>query len=244
MPFRRILRQGITTMMRTEFEFEPIGVVRSGFKEKFGIPRQSRLAKSARAEIRLPLAKFRDAIDGLEDFSHLWIIFVFHQADERQSPGQTPATGRGQETRRLRHALASPPEPDRNVRRRTRSDRKEHQKKSIIHIRGADLLDGTPVLDIKPYVPYADSIPRARAAWAETPRKKLKVVCSRKALTSVEPRIRRGTRAQAIDFRGSGPRSQPGISRSRRGLCLSSRGVRRPLVIQGENVRVQTLKSL
>lgn len=80
MPFRRTLRLGIVNMVGTDLKFEPIGVVRSGFKEKFGIPRQSRLAKSARAEIRLPLAKFRDAIDGLEDFSHVWVIFVFHQA--------------------------------------------------------------------------------------------------------------------------------------------------------------------
>jgi tRNA-Thr(GGU) m(6)t(6)A37 methyltransferase TsaA len=165
-------------MRHTEFKFEPIGTVRSGFKEKFGIPRQSRLAKSARAEIRLPLSKFRDALDGLEDFSHLWVLFVFHQAMTAKLRVRPPRLGGAKKLGVF--ATRSPHRPNpigmsvvelERIERTTSKDLKE----IVIHVRGADLLDGTPVLDIKPYIPYADSIPRARAAWADLPGKKLRV---------------------------------------------------------------------
>lgn len=160
--------------MPTEFKLEAIGTVRSSFKEKFGIPRQSRLAKSARAEIRLPLAKFRDAIDGLEDFSHLWILFVFHHSTTAKVRVRPPRLGGAKKLGVF--ATRSPHRPNPIGMSVVELDRIERTSKEvIIHVRGADLLDGTPVLDIKPYVPYADSIPRARAAWAELPGKKLKV---------------------------------------------------------------------
>ena len=164
-----------------KLEFEPIGIVRSPFKEKFGIPRQSRLAKSARAEIRLPLAKFRDAVDGLEGFSHLWIIFVFHEAGASKVRVRPPRLGGSKKVGVL--ASRSPHRPNPIGMSVVELDRIEKTAKElVIHVRGADLLDGTPVLDIKPYVPYADSVPRAKASWADTPRKRLAVNYSPEAL--------------------------------------------------------------
>jgi tRNA-Thr(GGU) m(6)t(6)A37 methyltransferase TsaA len=151
-----------------------IGIVRSSFKEKFGIPRQSRLAKSARAELRFPLARFRDAFEGIEGFSHLWVIFAFHQAGVAKVRVRPPRLGGAKKLGVF--ATRSPHRPNPIGMSAVELDHIEKTAQEIIiHVRGADLLDGTPILDIKPYVPYADSIPRARAAWAQQPAKKLRV---------------------------------------------------------------------
>src|ERR1700751_1009274 len=132
-----------------KIEFEPIGYVRSPFKEKFGIPRQSRLAKSARAEIHLPLSLYRDAVDGLEDFSHLWVIFVFHKAKASKVRVRRPRLGGGKKVGDF--GSRSPPRPNPIGMSVVELGQIEKTKKEVIlHIRGADLLDETPVLDLKP----------------------------------------------------------------------------------------------
>lgn len=153
------------------FEFPAIGVVHSCFKEKFGIPRQSRLAPLAQATIELlPPFDDRDAFVGIESASHLWIQFVFHanRRDTWKPRVKAPRLG-GNKTLGV-FATRSPTRPspiglsvvlNRGLR--------EQDGKLSLAIAGMDLLDGTPVLDIKPYVPYADCVPEATNAFADAP---------------------------------------------------------------------------
>lgn len=152
------------------FNFPAIGLVHSCFKEKFGIPRQPGLAPLAEAEIEM-LPPFDDihAFDGLEGVSHLWVQFVFHanKRDEWKAKVKPPRLG-GNKTLGV-FATRSPTRPApiglsvvrlRGIIRR--------DGKVLVQISGMDLLHGTPVLDIKPYVPYVDCIPEAENPFAAT----------------------------------------------------------------------------
>jgi tRNA-Thr(GGU) m(6)t(6)A37 methyltransferase TsaA len=145
---------------------EPIGIIHSCFKEKFGIPRQSGLAKSASATLELlPPYNVEDALRGIDEYSHLWIVFAFHKSitDTFQPTVRPPRLGGN--TRMGVFATRSPFRPNpiglsvvelKGVNGTT------------LELAGGDFLDGTPVLDIKPYVPYADSIPTAQGSFAHT----------------------------------------------------------------------------
>lgn len=140
-------------------ELRVIGVVQSCFKEKFGIPRQPGLAPSARARIRIhPEFAYKEAFVGLEQCSHIWVQFIFHECREQWQPKVRPPRLGGNKKIGV-FASRSPNRPNalglsvvalRNI--ETREDG------LYVNIAGADLLDGTPVLDIKPYLPYSDSI--------------------------------------------------------------------------------------
>lgn len=150
--------------------FEPIGIVRSCFREKFGIPRQPGLAPAARATLELLPTYAQPAIvRGLEDFSHLWLLFVFHGIPGgRWQPTVRPPRLGG--NRRLGvFATRSPFRPNPLGLSAVRLERIASRPGRItLHLAGVDLLDGTPVLDIKPYVPYADRIPEATGGFAST----------------------------------------------------------------------------
>lgn len=152
------------------FTFTPIGIIHSPFKEKFGVPRQPGIAPAARATLELLPPYDRDeALDGLAGFSHVWIVFVFHATADQGW-----------------HPMVRPPRLGGNARVGVFASRSTFRPnpiglsvvelagfgreggKLVLHLRGADLIDGTPVLDIKPYVPYADSIPDARGGFADT----------------------------------------------------------------------------
>jgi len=146
---------------------EPIATVHSCFTEKFGIPRQPLLADASRAAIELlPPLNTPDAVAGLEQNSHLWVIFQFHQvAGQWSHKVRPPRLGGNKKLGVL--ATRSPFRPNniglsvvRLIEVRT------HPKVELI-VAGADLLDGTPVLDIKPYIPYADAIQGASSEFAE-----------------------------------------------------------------------------
>ncbi|MCJ0974509.1 tRNA (N6-threonylcarbamoyladenosine(37)-N6)-methyltransferase TrmO [Pseudomonas sp. PS1] len=142
------------------YRVSPIGFVRSCFKEKFAIPRQPHLAPAARGVLEL-VAPFDQAValEGLEQVSHVWLLFLFHEALEAQP--------------RLR---VRPPRLGGNRMVGVFATRSTHRPNGIgqsvvrlegvepgrLRLSGIDLLDGTPVLDIKPYVPYADAIAEAR----------------------------------------------------------------------------------
>ena len=154
------------------FPFAPIGVIHSCFREKFGIPRQSGLAPAARATLELlPPYGQPAAVRGLEDFSHLWLVFVFHgiPAGRWQPTVRPPRLGGN---RRLGvFATRSPFRPNAIGLSAVKLDRLTiRQGQVVLHLAGVDLLDGTPVLDIKPYLPYADRIAEASGGFApETP---------------------------------------------------------------------------
>ncbi|MCB1920661.1 MAG: tRNA (N6-threonylcarbamoyladenosine(37)-N6)-methyltransferase TrmO [Candidatus Competibacteraceae bacterium] len=166
------------------FTLKPIGVIRSCFREKFGIPRQSGLVPAARATLELlpPYAQSA-AVRGLEDFSHLWLLFVFHGLPEgRWQPTVRPPRLGG--NRRLGvFATRSPFRPNSLGLSAVRLEQIVVDSGRItLHLAGVDLLDGTPVLDIKPYVPYADCLPTATGGFApEAPNAELVVEFSPQA---------------------------------------------------------------
>jgi tRNA-Thr(GGU) m(6)t(6)A37 methyltransferase TsaA len=138
------------------YSVSPIGFVRSCFKEKFAIPRQPQLAPAARGVLEL-LAPFDtgEAVQGLEQVSHVWLLFMFHQAleDKPRLKVRPPRLGGNQSVGVFStRATHRPNGIGQSV---VKLDKVEPGK---LWLSGIDLLDGTPVLDIKPYVPYADSV--------------------------------------------------------------------------------------
>lgn len=174
-----------------KYEFEPIGIIHSPYKEKFGIPRQPGLIKEARAELVLSAPYNRpEAVVGLEGYSHIWIQFVFHQAmrSEWQPTVRPPRLGGNRRVGVF--ASRSPFRPNPIGLSVVRLERVRCERGEVIlDLSGIDLLDGTPVLDIKPYVRYVDSIPDADSGFAPVaPEVQFKVLFSELAQQQVRER--------------------------------------------------------
>lgn len=150
------------------YAFQPIGFVRSCFKEKFGIPRQPGLVRQVRATIEMvsPYGQM-EAFRRLEDFSHIWIIFVFHQSNQRgwKPTVRPPRLGGNQRVGVFASRSGFRPNAIGQSAVELISVQSSGGKTELL-IGGADLLDGTPVLDIKPYLPYSDAICEAKAGYA------------------------------------------------------------------------------
>ena len=148
----------------------PIGHMESDFSEKFGIPRQSGLVEDLRARVVLePEYRNPDAFRGIEGFSHLWLIWEFSQARrEGWSPTVRPPRLGGNERVGV-FATRSPFRPNPIGLSCVRLEGVEWDAPDgpALAVAGADLLDGTPILDIKPYVPYADCRPEALEGFAQ-----------------------------------------------------------------------------
>lgn len=153
----------------TDFQFAQIGTIHSPYKEKFAVPRQPGLITDGGGELHLlPPYNQRDAVRGLEGFSHIWLLFIFHQT---MKGGWRP--------------MVRPPRLGGNARMgvfATRSTFRPNpvgmslvelkgircQKESVVLELGSlDLVDGTPIIDIKPYLPFAEALPQARAGFAQ-----------------------------------------------------------------------------
>ena len=147
-----------------------IARVRSDFKEKFGIPRQSGLVPQTRARIIFePAYRNPDALRGIDGYSHLWLIWSFSKAErEGWSPTVRPPR-LGGNTRMGVFATRSPFRPNAiGLSCVTLEEIHLHTPEGpVLVVGGADLLDGTPILDIKPYIPYADSHPEASGGFTE-----------------------------------------------------------------------------
>ncbi len=152
--------------MDSEINLKPIGIIRSCYGEKFGIPRQPGLVQSATATVELlPPYNTVEVLRGLEAFSHVWILFLFHQS-----------------ARENWKATVRPPRLGGNKRVGVFASRSNFRPNPIglsvvellavegttLRLGGGDFLDGTPALDIKPYIPYVDSIPDATGAFASS----------------------------------------------------------------------------
>lgn len=146
-----------------------IAKIQSDFPEKFGIPRQSGLVEALRALVVFePEFRSPEALRGIEDFSHLWLIWQFSQAvREEWSPTVRPPR-LGGNTRVGVFATRSPfrPNPIGLSCVKLEAIRTDPKLGPVLEISGADLLDGTPIYDIKPYLPYADCRPEAVGGFA------------------------------------------------------------------------------
>ena len=148
-----------------------IARMKSDFPTKFGIPRQSGLVDDLHSTIIFePEFRNADALRGLEDFSHLWIIWQFSEAVRKEwSPTVRPPR-LGGNTRLGVFATRSPFRPNSlglsSVKIRGLEKTEEHG--TVIHVAGADLMDGTPIFDIKPYIPYGDCHPDATGGFTDT----------------------------------------------------------------------------
>lgn len=150
-----------------ELQLEPIGIIRSCFKEKFGIPRQPGLIDAAEATLELlPPYNRAEAVRGLEGFSHVWLIFGFH-ATAAQGWRPTVRPPRlGGNARLGVFATRSTFRPNPLGLSVVRLDGIDTGAGVSLRLAGVDLLDGTPVFDIKPYLPYADALPDASSGFA------------------------------------------------------------------------------
>ncbi len=178
----------------SQFTFDTIGIIRSPYKEKFAIPRQPGLIDDGGGTLELlPPYNHAEAVRGLDAFSHLWVIFVFHQT---MQGGWKPTV--------------RPPRLGGNARMGVFATRSTFRPNPIgmslvelkaINVRAGqvhlelgslDLVDGTPVLDIKPYLPFAESHPEARAGFAQqAPDAAMPVIFSALAQSQIEQNQRR-----------------------------------------------------
>ena len=147
----------------------PIAHIRTPFPEKFGIPRQSGRVEEITGRIEfLPAYRNPDALRRITEFSHLWLLFDFSEAHRAGfTPTVRPPRLGGNERVGV-FASRSPFRPNPIGLSAVRLLRVEHTeaKGDVLIVAGADLLDGTPIFDIKPYLPFADSIPEASGGYA------------------------------------------------------------------------------
>ncbi len=150
------------------YQFNSIGIIHSCFKEKFGIPRQAGLAEAAEATLELlPPYNRPEALTGLAAFSHVWLLFVFHatQRPQWKATVRPPRLGGNQRMGVFATRSTFRPNPiGLSAVKLTGLTVDEGQ--CLLHLAGVDLLDQTPILDIKPYLPYADIIASARGGFA------------------------------------------------------------------------------
>ncbi|EKO3906255.1 tRNA (N6-threonylcarbamoyladenosine(37)-N6)-methyltransferase TrmO [Vibrio fluvialis] len=178
---------------------EPIAVIESPYKEKFAVPRQPRLVPSATARVKLlGESNCPEAVRGIEQFSHLWLLFLF---DQNLQAGWKPTV--------------RPPRLGGNERIGVLASRSTFRPNGIgmsaVELRGVskqgdqiyldlgsvDLVDGTPIIDIKPYIPYSDSIADAQGGYAEAEPEQAEVAFSAAALETLQ-RLPNGQVQQAV----------------------------------------------
>jgi tRNA-Thr(GGU) m(6)t(6)A37 methyltransferase TsaA len=153
--------------LTSPYAFEPIGVVRSPFRERASAPRQptADLTGSTNTGGTIELFAGRgygDALDGLADWEYAWVLFVFHRNVEDGRGWKPKVQPPRSDTKRGVFATRSPHRPNPIGLSAVKIERIDGL---VIHVRHLDILDGTPVLDLKPYVAYADAYPDARAGW-------------------------------------------------------------------------------
>jgi len=153
-----------------QYDFKAIGIAHTPFTQRFGIPRQPGLVPEAKGILKMdPHPDFQFALKGLEQFSHIWVIFVFHShgGNKWKPTIRPPRLGGKAKVGVLSSRSPHRPNPiGLSVVELEQIDFKAKGGPEI-HVKGVDLMDGTPILDVKPYIPYADSVPHANPGWAK-----------------------------------------------------------------------------
>ena len=173
------------------YQTKVIARIRTDLPEKFGLPRQGCLIPELRGKIVFePEFRNADAVRGVEDFSHLWLIWQFSEAvRDTWSPLVRPPRLGGNEKMGV-FATRSPFRPNAIGMTCVELEKVEYDRElgPVIQVRGVDLMDGTPIFDIKPYLAYADSRPDAVGGWTDVvERKYLQVECSEEILQEFHP---------------------------------------------------------
>lgn len=161
-------------------EMKIIAHIRTPFKTKFGIPRQSGVAPQVRGEIVFePEYRVPDAVRGIDGYSHLWLLWMFSESvTDKWSPTVRPPR-LGGNVRMGVFATRSPFRPNPIGLSSVELERVEYtaDRGPVLIVHGADLMDGTPIFDIKPYIAYADAHPEAKGGFTDSVTfKKLSVV--------------------------------------------------------------------
>jgi len=172
--------------VKKDLLIKPIGVIHSCFTEKFGIPRQSGMVESASAFLELlPPFNREEMVRGLESFSHIWVHFFFHQAVEEGWRPTVRPPWLGGKKRVGVLATRSPHRPNHMGMSAVKLiDIRREKKTYVLELIGGDFLDQTPVLDIKPYVPYCDSVREATngyTVYKKSGKLEVEIVFSEKA---------------------------------------------------------------
>lgn len=167
---------------------EPVGYIHSPFKEKFGIPRQPSLVPSATSTLTL-CGDYNapETVRDIEQFSHLWLLFVFDQnLDKGWTPTvRPPRLGGNKRVGVFASRSTFRPNPIGMSAVELKSvSIKEGQV--VLNLGGVDLVDGTPIIDVKPYIPYSDAVSSANGGYAPTPPEALSVVFSYQAKLLLE----------------------------------------------------------
>lgn len=170
------------------YNIEPIGMIRSPYKEKFAVPLQPGLVPSARSEIVLQgEANALEAVRGLEQFSHLWLLFLFDQnLDAGWRPTVRPPRLGGNERIGVFASRATFRPNGIGMSAVEFKGIRQEGKNVIIELGGVDLVDKTPIVDIKPYIPYSDSVPQAEGGFATEAPQTLDVVFSTHAASLLQ----------------------------------------------------------
>ena len=173
-----------------EFKFKTIARIRSNFPEKFGIPRQSGILKGLKSLIVFEKEfKNVDALRGLDGFSHLWLLWIFSEniRDTWKPTVRPPRLGGNTRLGVFATRSSFRPNPLAMSCVKIEEIREDKEFGPVIVVSGADLMDGTPIVDIKPYLPYADCIPEAIGGFAATaPKTKLQVEIAETELEKIE----------------------------------------------------------
>ena len=154
----------------SSFSLAQIGTIHSPWKEKFAVPRQPGLVTAMGAELEL-IAPYNhlDTVRGIENFSHLWVVFIFHQTQQQgwKPLVRPPRLGGNDKMGVFASRSTFRPNPIGMSLVEFKGIRHE-KKRVILELGSVDLVDGTPVIDIKPYLPFAESIPHAHAGYAQS----------------------------------------------------------------------------
>lgn len=151
------------------YQIEPIGYIQSPYKQKFAIPRQPRLIPEAKAKLIFnPNFNREEFVRGLDEFSHIWLLFRFHEtADKGWSALVRPPRLGGNEKKGV-FATRATFRPNAIGMSAVKLDGINYKNGQLsLELSGIDLLDGTPIIDIKPYLPYSDSLPDALGGFAD-----------------------------------------------------------------------------
>lgn len=152
------------------YSFEPIAHIQTPYREKFSTPRQPGLTSTVSAQIELlPAFASPEAVRELESFSHIWLLFLFHHNSEQGWNPTVRPPRLGGNKRVGVFASRSPFRPNPIGLSAVRLLSIDYcEGRVVLKVQGADLIDGTPILDIKPYIAYSDAIPEARSGFADS----------------------------------------------------------------------------